>query len=255
LAGELAHRAAAGPRHRAGGIADGMKTKVTRSSLLVSAFRTASTPGLLPLGPAVPAAGGGTLAGFAFTRRLPTGRLTGSDSSRHAARAHRWQAGKTGTPSPAKGAEMATTHMRRTHGDDTDTGGTGGGAWQSGWVVFAAVMMIFGGTMSILEGVTAILKDDVLVVTRNYAYTFNTTSWGWLHLALGIVVVCAGLALFSGALWSRIAAVLIAGASMVFQFMWLPHYPLWALVLIAIDAFVIWAVCTMDHHRRGAQPY
>lgn len=142
---------------------------------------------------------------------------------------------------------MATTQMRR-----PDTHHVEDSGFRSGWVVFAAVMMIFGGTMSILEGITAILRDDVLVVTRNYAYTFNTTSWGWVHLGLGILVVLAGLALFGGALWARVVAVFIAGVSMIFQFMWLPHYPLWALVLIAIDAFVIWAVCTSPRHRAGA---
>lgn len=124
--------------------------------------------------------------------------------------------------------------------------------WRSGWVVFAAVMLIFNGAMSILEGVTAILKDDIVVVTRNYAYSFSTTSWGWIHLALGIVLVVAGVALFNGALWSRIVAVVAAGASMILQFMWLPHYPLWALVVIALDVFVIWAVCTMKRPSAGA---
>jgi hypothetical protein len=140
---------------------------------------------------------------------------------------------------------MTTAEIRRENVEGTGGGhGRTGTMWQSGWIVFAAVMMIFGGTMAILQGITAILRDDVLVVTRNYAYTFNTTSWGWLHLALGIVVVLAGLALFTGALWARAVAVLIAGLSMIANFMWLPYYPFWAIVLIAINAFVIWAVCT-----------
>jgi hypothetical protein len=147
---------------------------------------------------------------------------------------------------------MTTLHSR---GDDighAHKGGAGAGGWQSGWLVFAAVMMVFNGTLSILEGVTAIAKDDVLVTTRHYAFTFDVTTWGWLHLALGIVLVLAGMALFRGALWSRVLAVFLAGLSMVFQFMWLPHYPLWALVVIAIDAFVIWAVCTMNSPRGRA---
>lgn len=141
---------------------------------------------------------------------------------------------------------MTTAEIRRGNVDSAGGGSSRGGAGigRSGWIVFAAAMMIFGGTMAILEGIAAIRKDDVLVVTSNYAYTFNTTSWGWLHLALGIVVVIAGLSLFTGATWARFVAIFVAGLSMIANFMWIPYYPFWALVLIAINAFVIWAVCT-----------
>lgn len=69
----------------------------------------------------------------------------------------------------------------------------------SGWVVFAAVLMVFGGLMMILKGIAAIAEDDVFVTTRNYAYAFDLTSWGWIHLIVGVVITLAGAALFQGA--------------------------------------------------------
>jgi hypothetical protein len=141
---------------------------------------------------------------------------------------------------------MTTADIRR---DDLDHSG-GAGGWRTGWTVFAAVLMIFGGAMAILQGASAIAKDDVFVATRNYVYAFDLTGWGWLHLSLGIVVVLAGAALFTGALWARIVGVVLAGFSMIANFLWLPHYPFWALTLIAINAFVIWALCT-GGARRG----
>jgi hypothetical protein len=135
---------------------------------------------------------------------------------------------------------MTTADVRR---DDLyHSGGTGG--WRRGWTVFAAVMMIFGGTMAVLEGIVAIAKDEVFVATRNYVYKFDLTAWGWLHLALGVLVALAGAALFTGATWARIVGVITAGLLMIANFMWIPYYPFWALVLIAINAFVIWALCT-----------
>ncbi|MFJ1709092.1 hypothetical protein [Kitasatospora sp. NPDC088346] len=113
----------------------------------------------------------------------------------------------------------------------------------TGWTVFAAVLMIFGGAMAIFEGIAAIAKDDLIVVTRNYAYKMNTTGWGWIHLILGIIIVLAGVALFSGAFWARAVGVVVAGLGMIANFLWLPYYPFWAIVLIAIDIFVIWALC------------
>ncbi|MEU5278245.1 hypothetical protein ABZ782_05560 [Streptomyces asoensis] len=132
---------------------------------------------------------------------------------------------------------MTATGMHHRHGSASS------GAWVSGWTGFAGVMMIFGGLMAIFQGIAAIAEDDVFVVTRNYAYNFNLTSWGWIHLVLGVLVVLAGAALFRGALWARIVGITVAGLSMIANFMWLPYQPVWAIVLIAVDAFVIWALC------------
>ncbi|MDH6108252.1 hypothetical protein P3T36_004283 [Kitasatospora sp. MAP12-15] len=113
----------------------------------------------------------------------------------------------------------------------------------TGWTFFAAAMMIFGGAMAIFEGIAAIAKDDLVILTRHYSYSFNTTGWGWVHLILGVLVVLTGVALFGGAVWARIVGIALAGLAMLANFLWLPYYPFWAIVLIAIDIFVIWALC------------
>ncbi|MBY8880575.1 DUF7144 family membrane protein [Actinacidiphila acidipaludis] len=145
---------------------------------------------------------------------------------------------------------MTTADIRR---DDLYRSG-GAGGWRRGWTVFAGVMMIFGGAMAVLEGITAIARDDILVTSRHYVYTFNLTSWGWIHLTLGVLVALAGAALFTGALWARAVAVALAGLLMVANFLWIPYYPFWALTVIAINAFVIWALCTggPGHDREPA---
>ncbi|MGW6208401.1 DUF7144 family membrane protein [Streptomyces sp. NPDC055089] len=120
---------------------------------------------------------------------------------------------------------------------------------QTGWTVFAAVLMIFGGAMAILQGIAAIAKDDVFVATRNYVFQFNLTGWGWIHLVLGIVIVLAGCALFTGATWARAVGVVLAGLGALANFAWLPHYPLWSIVLIALDIFIIWALCASPGGR------
>ncbi|MFI8460653.1 hypothetical protein [Kitasatospora sp. NPDC085464] len=113
----------------------------------------------------------------------------------------------------------------------------------TGWTIFAGVMMIAGGIMAVFQGIAAITKDSLIVVTRHYVYSMNTEGWGWIHVIVGVVLVLAGVALFSGAAWARVVGVAVAGLSMIANFLWLPYYPLWAIVLIALDAFVIWALC------------
>lgn len=139
---------------------------------------------------------------------------------------------------------MATSQMRR---NDVDSRGEV--SWASGWTAFAAVLMIFGGAMAIFEGAAAIAKNGLFVATRDYSYSFSLTGWGWVHLILGVLVVLAGISLFTGALWARIVGVALAGLSMLANFVWLPRYPFWALVLIAIDVFVIWALCSHPDRR------
>ncbi|MFI0906381.1 hypothetical protein ACH4TE_23040 [Streptomyces sioyaensis] len=121
-----------------------------------------------------------------------------------------------------------------------------------GWTAFAAVLMIFGGAMTLLEGISAIAKDNVFVTTQNYAFSFNLTGWGWIHLILGIVILLAGIALLStGATWARVIGVILAGLSALANFLWIPHYPFWAIVVLAIDIFIIWALCAGDHRHHA----
>ncbi|MBB4784027.1 DUF7144 family membrane protein [Streptomyces rapamycinicus] len=113
----------------------------------------------------------------------------------------------------------------------------------SGWLVFAGVMMIFGGLMNLLQGISAIRTDQVFLVTQSYIFQFDLAGWGWVHLALGIAVVIAGFAVFTGAMWARVTGVVLAGLALIANFLWLPYYPVWATVLLIIDALVIWALC------------
>jgi TRAP-type mannitol/chloroaromatic compound transport system permease small subunit len=120
-----------------------------------------------------------------------------------------------------------------------------------GWTLFAAVMMIVGGVLSVFQGISAIAKDDVIVKTPNYTFGYSISGWGWIHLILGIVVFLAGCALFANAVWARVVGVLLAGLSMLANFGWLPHYPVWSVVLIAIDIAIIWALCTGSSRNRA----
>ncbi|MFE2586394.1 hypothetical protein [Streptomyces sp. NPDC059378] len=118
----------------------------------------------------------------------------------------------------------------------------------SGTTLFGAVLMLFGGVMAALEGIAAIARNSVFVVTRHYAFEFSLRGWGWVHLVLGVVLVVAGGALFlGGALWARYLGVFVASLGAIANFLWVPYYPLWATILIAVNILVVWALCTGMH--------
>ena len=114
--------------------------------------------------------------------------------------------------------------------------------WAIGWTTFAAFMMIMIGGFHVVAGLVAIVNDEFYAVTKEYVFQFDATSWGWIHLILGIVVLLAGFALFTGAVWARTVGVIMALVSAFVGFAWLPWYPIWAVVIIAIAVSVIWAL-------------
>ncbi|MFI1534950.1 DUF7144 family membrane protein [Streptomyces anandii] len=132
---------------------------------------------------------------------------------------------------------MASTHTARPH--------TAKQAWATGLTAFAAVMLMIAGVLDIFRGIMGIAQDDVFVSTRNYVFQFDLTGWGWIHLILGVLAVVVSLGLFQGAMWARVAGVTIAGLIILANFLSLPYYPVWSVVMIAFSGFIIWALCVM----------
>ena len=120
-----------------------------------------------------------------------------------------------------------------------------------GWVLFAGVMMVANGILSIFEGAVGVAQDRVYAAIPDYTYKFDLTSWGWIHIALGALVALIGFGVIAGRRWARYAGIVVVALSLFANFMFLPYYPLWALVVIAIDVFVLWALCA---NRRENDP-
>jgi hypothetical protein len=111
-----------------------------------------------------------------------------------------------------------------------------------GVTVFAATMMILIGVLHAVQGLVALLNDSFFVVGEEWVFEFDVTTWGWIHLLAGALVVVAGFFVLGGAVWARAVGVAVASLSIVLNFIWLPYYPVWSLVIIALDIFVIWAL-------------
>jgi hypothetical protein len=114
--------------------------------------------------------------------------------------------------------------------------------WAVGLILFAAIMMIMTGVFQALQGLIAIFENEFYVATRNYLFKFDATTWGWIHLVVGVVVAVAGWGLLSGRTWARAAAIALALLSAIANFLFIPYYPFWSLLIILLDIFVIWAI-------------
>ena len=112
----------------------------------------------------------------------------------------------------------------------------------TGLIVFAAIAMIMIGVFHAIQGLVALFNDDFYVVGQKWTFEFDLTTWGWIHLILGIAVAVAGFFVLNGAVWARAVGIAVAAISAVLNFMWLPYYPIWSLLIIALDVLVIWAL-------------
>jgi hypothetical protein len=123
---------------------------------------------------------------------------------------------------------------------------TPGDRFVSGWAVgfswFAGAIMVLIGGFHALTGLAVLFDDGFVRDTPNYAYDLDPTGYGWIHLILGIILVLAGFGIFSGAVWARTVGIILAMLSAFVSFLFIPSYPVWAVLIIALDIAVIWAL-------------
>ncbi|MCZ0980301.1 hypothetical protein O1L60_18450 [Streptomyces diastatochromogenes] len=125
------------------------------------------------------------------------------------------------------------------------------GGWAAGGTLFAGVLMLVTGFMDVFQGIAGIAEDDVYARVGDYVFKFNLTTWGWIHLILGVIVAAAGFGILKGAEWGRVAGISLASLNVLFQFLFLPYQPWWALFSMAISIFVIWALATDERYGPG----
>jgi hypothetical protein len=126
---------------------------------------------------------------------------------------------------------------------------SGGAVAAAGFTYLAATLMVLGGVLSLFTGIEAAIRGSFFVATTNYLYNINITGWGWGHIIIGALVLIAGCALFARQGWARWVAVFLAVVSAIFNFLFIPRYPFWALTVLAIDVFIIWALTARWQRR------
>jgi hypothetical protein len=114
--------------------------------------------------------------------------------------------------------------------------------WAVGLTFFASMMMLLLGGFHIIAGLAAVIDDTFYVVRENYALEFDVTTWGWVHIVGGILVVLAGIGLLAGSVLARIVTILVASITILWNFYSIPYYPVWSILMIALAIGVIWAL-------------
>ena len=132
---------------------------------------------------------------------------------------------------------MATHDIGARARTDRDVSG-----WALGGTAFAGVIMLMIGVFHAIAGLVALFDDEFYVLGANYTFELDVTGWGWIHLIGGVAVALAGLYVFSGATWARIVGIALAMLSAIANFFFVPYYPFWSILMIALAVWAIWAL-------------
>ena len=119
-----------------------------------------------------------------------------------------------------------------------------------GGAMFAGVLMVMVGVFEMIAGLAAISNDELFVKAENYVFNLDVSTWGWIHLILGLIVAVAGLALIGGRIWGGLVAIGLATLVAIANFFWIPYYPFWSILTIALAVWVIWALTRPGVYRQ-----
>ena len=111
-----------------------------------------------------------------------------------------------------------------------------------GWVYFASAMMLLLGGLQAIAGLVALFKDEFFVVTPENVLAFDYTTWGWVHLIMGIVIFAAGVAVMNGSAWGKVVGVFLAVLAAIANLAFISAYPVWSVIAIIVSVMVIYAL-------------
>ena len=115
----------------------------------------------------------------------------------------------------------------------------GEGYWM---IVFAVVLLFTVGFFNVIDGIAAIANSHVFIANAHYVIG-DLRAWGWVALILGALQVLAAIAVLAGNQAARWFAVAVIGLNAIGQMFFVPAYPFWALMIIAIDVVALWGLC------------
>src|SRR5262249_20128432 len=146
-------------------------------------------------------------------------------------------------PNTRERRRMATTSYDAGYSSEDAFDVRGGG-----WITFAAIMLGLVGTFNVLEGILAIANSRVYTAHQTFVFS-NLRTWGWIVLILGVFQLIAAFSLFGGSEIARWFGVTVAGVNAIGQLYYVPAYPIWSLMLFAVDILIIYGLVAYAGHK------
>ena len=125
---------------------------------------------------------------------------------------------------------------------DSSAGGRHAEGHGYGMIMFASILLLVIGFFNMLYGIAAIANSHVFVANAHYVIG-DLRAWGWVTLIIAVLQLVAAGGVVMGNQLARWFAVAVVGISAIEMMFFLPAYPFWALVIIAVDIVALWGLC------------
>ncbi|HXU63481.1 MAG TPA: hypothetical protein VN962_17405 [Polyangia bacterium] len=109
-------------------------------------------------------------------------------------------------------------------------------------IVFAVALLVTVGFFNLIDGIAAIANSHVFIANAHYVVG-DLRAWGWVVLILGALQLIAAIAILAGSQAARWFAVVVIGLNAIGQMLFIPAYPFWSLLIIAVDIVALWGLC------------
>jgi vacuolar-type H+-ATPase subunit I/STV1 len=115
-------------------------------------------------------------------------------------------------------------------------------SWAVGFSFFAAFVMLAVGVFQFLMGLVAAITNNFYAIPKDYPFDTDVTTYGWVHIVLGLALAAVGIGVAAGQAWARWTGIGVVCLSMVSNFLFIPYYPVWSIMIIGLEVVVIWAL-------------
>jgi hypothetical protein len=112
-----------------------------------------------------------------------------------------------------------------------------------GMIIFAVVLLVTVGCFNLIDGIAAVANSHIFTAHATYVIG-NLRAWGWIILILGALQILAAIGILAGNQLARWLAVALVGLNALGQMFFIPAYPFWSLMIIAVDVVALWGLCT-----------
>jgi hypothetical protein len=111
-----------------------------------------------------------------------------------------------------------------------------------GLVLFAGVLLLVVGFWNLIYGIAAIAQSHVFVANAHYVFG-NLRTWGWITLIIAALQILAGIGVMTGNQLARWFGIVVVGLNAINQMFFIPAYPFWSLMIIAMDIVALYGLC------------
>jgi hypothetical protein len=120
-----------------------------------------------------------------------------------------------------------------------------------GLILFASVLLLILGCFNLIYGIAALANSHVFTANAHYVFG-DLRTWGWITLIIGAVQLLAAAGVLAGNQLARWFAVAVLGLNAIDQMFFVPAYPFWSLMIIAVDVVALYGLCAYGSHENLA---